>query len=202
MPQYKDILQRIKDGAYFLDLGCCFGQEMRQLMLDGAPSENLCGADLQPEFFGLGYELFQDKGFCKSKFIATDIFQPVSEFTALYGTVEVVYTASFFHLFDRPEQLLIAKQMASLLSKKSDSMILGRHIGDTNPGAYDHKTNLMSGKMFRHNEQTWEDLWLEAGRATETNWDVSVHLSTVTSTLKKGADPGSVRQLVFCVRRV
>lgn len=31
-PQYDEILSRVKSGEKFLDLGCCFGQEVRQLV--------------------------------------------------------------------------------------------------------------------------------------------------------------------------
>jgi len=31
-PHYKQIIDRVKGGEKFLDLGCCFGQEVRQLV--------------------------------------------------------------------------------------------------------------------------------------------------------------------------
>jgi hypothetical protein len=41
---YKTILQRAKEGATVLDLGTCVGQELRVLVNDGAPSDNMYGA--------------------------------------------------------------------------------------------------------------------------------------------------------------
>ncbi|KAN0112694.1 hypothetical protein V8E51_005645 [Hyaloscypha variabilis] len=55
-PYYPTILERIKAGENFLDLGCCFGQDLRKLAADGAPSGHLYGSDL-PSFLHLfGYD--------------------------------------------------------------------------------------------------------------------------------------------------
>lgn len=58
---YQEVLERVKHGENFLDLGCCFGQEIRQLVFDGAPSANTYGSDLWSDFLSIGYELFKDK---------------------------------------------------------------------------------------------------------------------------------------------
>lgn len=39
-PVYDEVLCRLKKGEKLLDLGCCFGQDIRKLVHDGAPSEN------------------------------------------------------------------------------------------------------------------------------------------------------------------
>ena len=38
-PAYPAILSRIENGDSFLDVGCYLGQDIRQLVFDGAPSE-------------------------------------------------------------------------------------------------------------------------------------------------------------------
>jgi len=38
-PQYDEILSRVKNGEKFLDLGCCFGQEIRQLVSADSTAE-------------------------------------------------------------------------------------------------------------------------------------------------------------------
>ncbi|KAL4768451.1 hypothetical protein BDW60DRAFT_210996 [Aspergillus nidulans var. acristatus] len=58
---YPEMLERVKKGQKLLDLGCAFGQELRQLIYDGAPGESLYSSDIQQEFLNLGYELFQDR---------------------------------------------------------------------------------------------------------------------------------------------
>lgn len=59
MDAYPEVLERVKHGEKFLDLGCCFGQELRQLVADGAPSANTYGSDLWGGFFSVGYLAFQ-----------------------------------------------------------------------------------------------------------------------------------------------
>ena len=66
MPSYDKILARLCDPAApakLLDVGCCFGQDLRRLVVDGAPSENLVGLELKPQFLSLGYDLFADREF-------------------------------------------------------------------------------------------------------------------------------------------
>jgi hypothetical protein len=51
---YQQVLERVKNGENFLDLGCCLGQEIRKLVFDGAPSVNTYGSDLHGEFISVG----------------------------------------------------------------------------------------------------------------------------------------------------
>src|SRR5438105_15830914 len=92
MPIYPEILARVKDGAKFLDLGCCLGQEIRQLVLDGAPSANTFGSDLYGRFFAVGYDLFADKDRLETKFIAADVFDDASPLMDLQGQLDIIYT--------------------------------------------------------------------------------------------------------------
>jgi SAM-dependent methyltransferase len=155
LPQYAEILGRLKGGEEkFLDLGCCFGQEIRRLVYDGAPSENLTGSDLRPEFFELGYELFKDRETLKSSFIAADIFDTKSELKSLYGTIGVLYAGSFLHLFGWEKQVVIAKRMVELLKPVPGSVVLGRQVGDLVPGERPHRTN-PEDTMFRHNVESF-----------------------------------------------
>lgn len=61
LPQYEQVLSRTKQGEKLLDLGCCMGQDIRKLVFDGAPAENVSATELEPEFIDLGFELFRDK---------------------------------------------------------------------------------------------------------------------------------------------
>ena len=56
-PLYNAILQRLKSSdASYLDLGCCFGQDLRQLVNDGVPSERLVGLDIAEPLIERGYD--------------------------------------------------------------------------------------------------------------------------------------------------
>ena len=66
------MLERIKSGQTLLDLGCCFGQDLRRLVADGAPSRNLCGMDCNATFIDLGYDLFLDRETFEATFVVSD----------------------------------------------------------------------------------------------------------------------------------
>ncbi|KAL8695808.1 MAG: hypothetical protein Q9201_007954 [Fulgogasparrea decipioides] len=66
-------LEPKKPPELFLDLGCCLGQDIRKLVVDGAASENLYGLDIEPHFIDLGYELFRDRRTLKSRFTIADL---------------------------------------------------------------------------------------------------------------------------------
>jgi SAM-dependent methyltransferase len=132
-PDYPTVLQRLNSGKEsFLDLGCCFGQELRKVAADGAPSENLYGADLRPEFFELGYRHFLDRDTLKSKFIAADIFDPSSALSTLDGKIDIIYAGSFLHLFGYADQVTICKRIVKLLRDKKGSLLWGDRSGILN----------------------------------------------------------------------
>ena len=56
-----------------LDIGCCFGQDERKLVADGAPPQNIYGADLHRGFIELDYDLFLDWEKLTSKFFTGDV---------------------------------------------------------------------------------------------------------------------------------
>ena len=191
----------MKDGEQFLDLGCCFGQEIRKLIFDGAPSENLYGTDLRPDFYELGYELFRDRQTCKAMFFPSNVFEPNAERDALNGTISIVYAGAFFHLFDRPEQLQVARRVVSLLAPRPGTLILGRQVGNVTPGRFEHGTN-SGGWMYRHNEQSWQQFWDEVGAETGTKWESWAELKMTARFQKPGFNEGGARQMYFAVRRV
>ncbi|KAF8856460.1 hypothetical protein BDZ45DRAFT_715343 [Acephala macrosclerotiorum] len=166
---------RLKKGDQnFLDLGCCFGQELRKLASDGVPSEHLYGTDLRPEFFDLGYKLFRDKDLLKSRFIAADIFDPKSELHELDGKIDIIYAGSFLHLFDYKGQFNACKAIVKLLSEKKDSLLVGRQVGNLTAGERVHRTN-KGQSMFRHNAGSFKKMWEDVGKETGTKWSVDVN---------------------------
>ncbi|KAI9709808.1 MAG: hypothetical protein M1812_007600 [Candelaria pacifica] len=203
---YPTLIQRLKNGQKFLDLGCCFGQEIRKLVSDGVPSENLYGTDLQADFLRLGYELFLDRESLKSTFIAADIFSDddeSSELKGLDGKIDIVYAGSFFHLFDLEYQIKIAKRIINFLKPESNSdvLILGRQVGYEIPIERESHAS-PSGTNFRHNVATLKDMWDRVGRETDTDWEVDATLEDFKR--EKGPQawiPPEAKVLTFVVRR-
>ncbi|TVY67440.1 Methyltransferase trt5 [Lachnellula suecica] len=204
-PDYQDVLQRLKsNNETFLDLGCCFGQELRKVASDGAPQENLYGCDLRPEFFDLGYKLFRDQDTLKSKFIAADIFDPASAVSELDGKIDIIYAGSFLHLFGWQQQVAICKRIVKLLKPKKGSLLLGRQVGNLVAGEKVHRTN-ESEKMFRHNAESFKKMWDEVGEATGTKWTVQAELLVLQDQAyvkERGGDHGpDMRRIRFSVFR-
>jgi hypothetical protein len=147
--------------------------------VDGAPQENLYGSDLLQSFIDLGYELFRDKATLKSKFIAADVFDPDSELKQLDEQLGIIYATCFFHLFDWNQQVAIGKRFVKLLKPEPGALILGYHVGQSEPSELQALT--LKGKMYRHNVDTWEKMWQQIGDETGTRWDVKAELFSGTA---------------------
>ncbi|KAJ7267475.1 hypothetical protein C8J57DRAFT_366791 [Mycena rebaudengoi] len=176
-------LGRQREGAIFLDLGCCLGIDVRKLVSDGFPMQNVIASDLSAEFWHCGHELFKSTpATFPAAFISGDVFdtnfiQPAGPWTSpplsahpslpslttltpLNGHVSAMHVSRLFHLFDEPMQLALARVLVGLLSPLPGSVIFGEHI------AKEHKGNIEmdlhgSGKTFCHSPESWTKLWLE-----------------------------------------
>ncbi|KAI0973614.1 hypothetical protein F4678DRAFT_425349 [Xylaria arbuscula] len=82
------VVSHVQGGAFFMDLGTFIGHDLRRLMYDGVPSENLIGVDID-NHFDLGYEFFRDRDRFRGAFIQTDFLSSSSaELVALRGEIE------------------------------------------------------------------------------------------------------------------
>ena len=131
-------------------------------MADGASGENLYGADLRLDLLELGYELFKDKGTLKAHFLEGDVFEEDAEaeggkeLRKLDGTIDIIYTASFLHLFSWEEQVRVGIRMSRLMT--DNSLVFGRQVGTTKPGAYARRTD-KSRTRYSHDPDTFQRLW-------------------------------------------
>ncbi|KAJ3888970.1 hypothetical protein GG344DRAFT_52594 [Lentinula edodes] len=57
---YKQLLElgATRRDALFLDIGCCFGNDIRKAIQDGFPAQNVIASDLRPDFWNFGHQLF------------------------------------------------------------------------------------------------------------------------------------------------
>ncbi|MCJ1306706.1 hypothetical protein MMC25_000349 [Agyrium rufum] len=207
-PLYPSVVARLRDSAKtmepqrLLDLGCCFAQDLRKLAYDGCPGENLYACDLRPDFIDLGFDLFRDKDSLKAHFMTGNVFEEGGALGELEGTIDVLYAASFFHLFNYEEEVAVAKRVVKLLKPVKGSVLFGRQRGNIKPGTYPHRTNA-SGTMYRHDASTWKQMWKEVGEATGTEWDVRAELNHGSEGQRNDSLMGSDdRNLYFEVERV
>ncbi|KXN88491.1 hypothetical protein AN958_07157 [Leucoagaricus sp. SymC.cos] len=182
LPAYNNAiyLRSIRPDAILLDVGCCFGNDLRKAILDGWPVQNTIGTDLEEGFWQYGHELFKSSpATFQAGFVAGDIFsdtltppcepfyeapstvRPASlrnlqSLSPLQGHISAIHASSLFHLFDEDKQASLAKRLASLLSPEPGSMIFGSHGGLPEKG---NRLEIPNSSMFCHSPESWKDLW-------------------------------------------
>ncbi|GAD97044.1 hypothetical protein SNOG_10728 [Paecilomyces variotii No. 5] len=168
---YPDILESIKKGALFLDLACCLAQEVRQVVADGAPAENVYGADLSSDLMNLGYDLFLDKDKLGVRFIQSDVLDSQSPLVAEFeGRFDVIHSSNFFHAWEWSKAIEVAKCVVKLLSNKPGSMILGSQVGVKRAKhlTFPH----INRSIFCQSLVTWKELWSVVSQDTGIQFDV------------------------------
>lgn len=197
-PLYDEVLQRLKGGnEKLLDFGCCFGHDLRALVADGVPAENLCGAELNATFLDLGFELFRDKDRIKTPFYTANVFD---EDDALRkeraDAFDIIHLGSFLHLFDYEGQKRAATALLKLLKRQPGSLILGRQHGATKAKEVQNylykptKESASNGRLptfFNHDAESFRRMWDEIGEKTGLRFDVGTEWGTWGSA--NGMDP-------------
>ncbi|KAH9836551.1 uncharacterized protein C8Q71DRAFT_47602 [Rhodofomes roseus] len=186
LPAYGQLLKlgREREGAVFLDIGCCFGNDIRKAVADGFPMENAIGSDLYAAFWELGHKLFNDSPETfPVPFLAGDAFSPaflqpsapfyalpstpapalkaLTTLTPLLGHVSAIHASSFFHLFNEAQQAALARALAGLLSPEPGSVIFGSHGGRSKKGLRGEVARGLwrTEPMWCHDPESWEALW-------------------------------------------
>lgn len=186
-----------------MDLGCCFGQDLRQLVLDGVSSAQLVGVDIEGSLMELGYELFLDRQSLASRFVVADIFLGDAQgepWTELVATgADVVHCSAFFHLFPLAQQIQAAKVIAGIVRK--GGVIVGRQSGSVKPAEV--PAIKPGSTSFRHDVSTLVEMWERVGAETGTKWKVEGSLDEVgINTAKKNAvEDENSRRLLFTITR-
>ena len=193
------MLERLKEGASLLDLGCCCAQDLRKLVHDGAPSENLWGAELKGDFLELGYELFLDRETLKAHFIEADVFDAEGPLKQLEGKMDFIQIGLFLHLFDLESQVKACERIVSFMKPEKGCLILGQQIGSLQPGPM-----AVGSKMYKHNVESFEKMWKEAGERTGSEWKVNANIDAGLGVdqNKRADDDPDTRRLVFEIERV
>ena len=193
-------MSRLKDGQKLADLGCGIAQDVRQLIFDGAPAENVFGVELEEGFNELGYALFLDEQRLQSKLLVADLFDDNSEIKQLEKRMDIVYTSQFFHLFGWETQVEAGKRVVRLLNPKSKSLIIGYQAARVEAEEV-HNTPTKEGKMFFHNPTSFQKLWDEIGDATDTAWNVDAVIDSPKNFQWQGFPDHSILIMSFSIER-
>ena len=136
----------------------------------------------------------------ESTFMAGDIFN--MDLNPIQGKIDIVQVSAFFHLFTRSKQLLAVQKIISLLRPEPGSVVIGANLGSLSPAEYE----LASGgpMSFRHNPESFAELWKEAAISSGSQWKVDGSLDTISIVGNEHmpwAEP-NIRRIVFTVTRL
>ncbi|KAJ3498324.1 hypothetical protein NLG97_g1218 [Lecanicillium saksenae] len=200
LPGYGFIIARLKASGKYLDIGCCMGQDLRKLVMDGVPSDNLYGTDLYSGYLTLSYDLFRDKATLKSHLRQGNILTMTSEgdiLRRLTGMVDIIHLGMLLHTMDIKQQWLLIESCLGLLKSGCKTAIVGSALGHVD-GAVGSDSN------FLHSDRTFtkmcNDIAREAGMTLECNvfLDRTLYFNNVPNNLS--TDPS--RKLVFEVYKM
>lgn len=149
-----------------------------------------------------GYDFFLDRKTLKSRFIVADVFKGAEQ-GAVWTELEerrfdVIHCSAFFHLFTLEEQIAAAKNIVKLV--KEGGLIVGRQIGSVKPG---NVPAIKEGsESYRHDVETFGQMWNQVGEATGTRWQVGGTMDMVGVNVNSPVEDENSRRLLFTVERV
>jgi len=203
-PAYQKYIKRNKrlSDLKFVDIGCCFGTDLRQLLLDGASLYNITALDQFSQFWKAGLDLFEDTKrmsplarsniFLEASFLADDIFKRLYSFLGhdAQETYDCVYMGSVLHLLNEQDIERALEVAAKLL--KSGGVYFGQNVGRSQPGVLLENAQRAEDAALRylHSPASLEDLLKRKGFC-----DVEIEWRTDTEPLMKvsynqGSDRG------------
>ncbi|KAF2034620.1 hypothetical protein EK21DRAFT_55990 [Setomelanomma holmii] len=167
-PSYSDIIARLQAGCKLLDIGCFMGQDLRRLVLDGAPQASLIGNDIM-NHWDLGYEFFKDKDKFDVPYIESDLLFPTDKLKRLHGQIDVISIVHVLHQWDWDTQVLACKELVKL--SKPGSLVVGFQ-GGTSDYAKRAQSNREAGQaeFVLHDAETFERMWNIVSDQTNTEW--------------------------------
>ncbi|KAI1408090.1 hypothetical protein F5Y13DRAFT_173342 [Hypoxylon sp. FL1857] len=179
-PSYGTVLERLRSDpeSRFLDLGCCFGQDIRKLFIDGVKPHQLVGLDLVPEFHSLSYDLFRDASKLEFEFHARDLHDDNADWSPLQNRFDVLHLTSLLHIWNWEGQVKAAQRIASFT--KPGSILVGSSLGSGVGGEFPNLEG--TGTNFRQSEETFKKFWDEVGEKTGTRWTVKATFKAMDST--------------------
>ncbi|KAJ3036709.1 hypothetical protein HK097_003769, partial [Rhizophlyctis rosea] len=126
-PSYRTLLNTLSDrqsshqpAPYIADVGCCFGTDVRRLIYDGVPAENIVGVDLHDGYWNIGKRLFEDGERIEGvKTVWRDMAsgeEGAVEREGLKGRFDFVVAMAVLHVFSKEQQRIFLANILQLLT--------------------------------------------------------------------------------------
>lgn len=158
-----------KPEPLYLDCGCCLGQDVRKLVVDGAPPNRLWASDIEPRFIELGFELFrdadklpQDHFLCPGNMLIDTDDASKDQLVLLNDKVTILHISAVFHLFDLEDQRRVAHRCLQLLRKDTGGpvLIFGGQVGGRTTARLEHRAGGVPPRYrYQHSPESWEAFW-------------------------------------------
>jgi hypothetical protein len=177
-PAYDTIFSTLKNGASIVDCGCFFSSDFRFLAFQGVPTNNMYGFDIEPRFFDIAFEFYNDRDRWKGTFITADASKDLDEspLGKLKGKMDIVWCPKFLHLYDRQGQVEMASRLIGLLKPTAGSLF----VGSQNGVPQSEEIPLPSAEQKRvcwfANADDIKLMWDEVAARTRTRWNVESRL--------------------------
>lgn len=109
--------------------------DLRQLAYEGAPTDKMYAFDIEPRFFDVGYDFYNDRDHFKATFMTVDGTKAIDEtpLRDLKGKLDIIWCPKFLHLFNRAGQIETAARLIQLLKPQAGSMFVGSQNGFPEP---------------------------------------------------------------------
>ena len=155
-----------------MDVGCFIGQDLRKLVYDGAPSNNMYGVDIVSHW-DVGYSMYHDKDTFAAKFIEADMLSDDNpELMKLKGKMDVIEISAVMHQWDWDMQVKAASKLVAF--SKPGSMVVGYQMGNMEGKQLLNKS--MKLVQWRHDPKSFEKMWNQVGKDTGTTWETKAWL--------------------------
>jgi len=119
--------------ARYLDLGCCFATDTRQVMMDGWNPKNLFAVDIVDDYWKFGLNLFKDAETLpiESRFgnVITD-----EKLCKDIGQFNVIWTGQVLHVLNQSDVEQLIRRIFSLL--ESGGIYFGTCVCADTPGEW------------------------------------------------------------------
>lgn len=183
-----------------IDLGTCFGQDLRKLAHDGVSPTQLLGVDVFSAFEKIGQDFFQDEDRFSGRFRTADVFAVDSALTTeLQHSQDIVTATMFLHSFDWPTQVLACKKMVGL-ARGGGSWLMGAVSGSTQAGEHWLKPPFVpegvKKNVYRHSTDSFIRMWTEVGSELGIKLDIFAEYESGNTAARRATEQGGVNFFV------